>query len=134
MKKDTDESVRVTVTFNRASNPEWFRVLSAIESGRSRSEIVRTHLSVPSLERFGVNLDRPQAPKPDKSEKINTTPPAVNSSAISTVVDGNLGSNKDENKTAEPLKLVENDPKLSGTRRNSGGLAAHLVVNGFKSV
>jgi hypothetical protein len=134
MKKDTDETVRVTVTFNRASNPEWFRVLSAIESGRSRSEIVRTHLSVPSLERFGVSPDQPQPFKPAKSEKINTTQPGVNSSAISTVVDGSFGSNKGDNKTAEPPKLVENDPTSTGTRRSSGGLAAHLVGNGFKSV
>lgn len=54
MKTDTEDSVRITVTFNRASNPEWFAVLSKVASGRARSEIVKAHLNLPSKERFGA--------------------------------------------------------------------------------
>ena len=59
MKTDTEDTVRVTITFNRASNPEWYNVISGITSGRARSEIVKTHLTVPSLERFARNRREP---------------------------------------------------------------------------
>ena len=55
MKTDTKDTVRVTITFHRASNPEWYEVISGISNGKARSEIVKTHLNLPKLERFAQN-------------------------------------------------------------------------------
>lgn len=50
MKNDSDDHVRVTVTFRRESNPAWYSRLKNISSGRDRAEVLRKHLSPPHLE------------------------------------------------------------------------------------
>ena len=47
MKTDTEDTIRVTVTFRRESHPEWYETLIEIRSGRARAEIVRAALTLP---------------------------------------------------------------------------------------
>lgn len=47
MKTDSEDSLRVTITFRRESNPEWYDYLVRIGSGRARADLVRQHLPLP---------------------------------------------------------------------------------------
>lgn len=47
MKNDTEEAIRVTITFRRESYIEWYDRLVDVKSGRARADIVRAHLSLP---------------------------------------------------------------------------------------
>lgn len=93
MKTDTENSIRVTITLNRESNPEWFFLLSSVVSGRARAEIVRKHLATPRVEgRFQLPAAqataRPSSPSGTEvaapSEPVYLEGAKVNSSEIST--------------------------------------------------
>lgn len=47
MKTDTEDVIRVTITFRRESYPEWYDRLIDVKSGRARADIVRAHLALP---------------------------------------------------------------------------------------
>lgn len=49
-KTDTEDAMRVTVTFRRDINPEWYDLLVRIKSGRARAEVVRNHLNLPRFQ------------------------------------------------------------------------------------
>lgn len=139
MKTDTEDTVRVTVTFNRASNPEWYNVLRATASGRARSEIVKTHLSLPSEQRFGQGR-RDQAPAPaptppgEQKGDLNTPSPVLNTAVKSTVDNGQISPDSAERK---PVALVPNaagESSVNAAPRTTGGLAARLLDGGFKGI
>lgn len=136
MKTDTEDTVRVTITFNRASSPEWFNVISGIKSGRARSEIVKTHLTIPSLERFAPSRipfekTQPAATPEVKALQINSNQTGINSPKIFTE-DNTTSSKNSETEKTITNKVAALEPAQN--RRAGGGLAAHLVSGGFKSV
>lgn len=139
MKTDTENTVRVTITFNSASNPEWYDVIRGIKSGRARSEIVKAHLSVPSLERFGQNRRIAQAIDQEtviftENKKINSGTSIINSYKFSPV---DVVKVSQENELRKINNSTLSTPDLDGSpiqRKQSGGLASHLVGYGFKSV
>ncbi|WP_371436154.1 hypothetical protein [Polaromonas sp.] len=139
MKTDTEDTVRVTVTFNRASNPEWYNVLRGIESGRARSEIVKTHLSLPSEQRFGQGR-RGQAPAAapvppgDQKGDLNTPSPTLNTGVKSTVDNVQISSESAEKKPAALAPAAGGDTAVNSTPRSTGGLAARLIDGGFKGI
>ena len=143
MKTDTEDTVRVTITFNRASNPEWYNVISGITSGRARSEIVKTHLTVPSLERFARNRREPPLAAESAGEKINSCANIkinsfansnLNSSEISTGPAGQKGTNYDEKKIVDFEQNLGDLGDVAAPKKQGGGLASHFVKAGFKSV
>ena len=44
----TKKIIRVSVTFNDESDPEWFALLEKVTSGQSRAAMLRAHLSAPT--------------------------------------------------------------------------------------
>ena len=143
MKTDTEDTVRVTITFNRASNPEWFSVISGIANGRARSEIVKTHLTVPLLERFAKNRQRqPEAVfetvkntvENTVKKEINTSNLIVNSSENYAGAAEQTDGKYDAKKMGDSTKNVNDLSDAPIQRRLGGGLASHLVGNGFRTV
>lgn len=49
MKTDTEDTVRVTVTLNRMSDPEWYELIKSIKNGRTRADVLRRHLRLPTI-------------------------------------------------------------------------------------
>lgn len=88
MKTDTEDGMRVTVTFRRDINPEWYELLVGINSGRARAEVVRSHLSLPRLQ---PTAKAPVQP-PAEPAKVDTE--AAAAPAASTAPDG-LGVSED---------------------------------------
>ena len=143
MKTDTDDSIRVTITLNRESNPEWFVVLKNIRSGRARAEIVRKHLATPRVEgRFQALATQSAEIKRDP---VGTEAPAslsdvypeggkVNSSAIPS---GAASHDEDKAATANNAEVQNkagvNDDRAS-EKPSRGGLASVLLKNGRSGI
>ena len=113
---------------------------NGIASGRARSEIVKTHLTVPLLARF-VQEQRfsPQVAgeKTNSSASLNLNSsenPNLNSSEISTGGTGRKDANHDEKKISNSAQDVIDLGDLAAPRKQGGGLASHFVKAGFKSV
>ena len=47
LKTDTETTIRVTLTFQKLVDPEWFELLSKIDNGWGRASLVRSYLSTP---------------------------------------------------------------------------------------
>ena len=143
MKTDTDDSIRVTITLNRESNPEWFVVLKNIRSGRARAEIVRKHLATPRVEgRFQALATQSAEIKRDP---VGTEAPAslsdvypeggkVNSSEIPS---GAASHDEDKAATANNAEVQNkagvNDDTAS-KKPSRGGLASVLLNNGRSGI
>ena len=131
MKTDTDDSIRVTITLNRESNPEWYVVLKNIRSGRARAEIVRKHLATPRVE------GRFQAPATQSAEN-QPGPVGVEALAsLSAIPSGSASHDEDKAATANNAevqnKVGVNDDRASG-KPSRGGLASVLLKNGRSGI
>ena len=71
MKNDTEDVIRVTITFNRESYAEWYERLIDVKNGRARADIVRAHLSLPRYVKASNRILQPQKTLPgDPSESV----------------------------------------------------------------
>ena len=138
MKTDTEDTVRVTITFNRASNPEWYNVISSITNGRARSEVVKTHLAVPSEERFTATrkvlvqpLNTLPTTKIASEPNLNSAFSAGEETQLSTGTAGNIPEIQETRKLTVAVIQKKSEPPASATL---GGLASHLVSVGFKNL
>ena len=76
MKTDTEDVIRVTITFRRESYPEWYDRLIIVKSGRARADIVRAHLALPRGVSTSARTQR-QEEKPDVF--VSPAAPAIES-------------------------------------------------------
>jgi hypothetical protein len=147
MKTDTDDTVRVTLTIRRESNPEWYALLKNVKSGRARAEIVRGHLTAP---RLGQGA-RPEAPAPslDASKTFaiinNNGYEAVLESVSKTTVNRSsfvetsekataaLDSPPERNESAAE-KDVQDAANVPNRLNDRGGLAATFIAGGVNGV
>ena len=151
MKTDTDDTIRVTVTFRRESHPEWYDTLIGIRSGRSRAEIVRSALALPRARPASrpVSLSASPAATAVPDSDISAAPrlkPAKDRSKATVVkgsdergvADGLLTNGDAKNKpnqqpTQEPAQhpadnSADNAPPETIRR---GGMAAELLDMGL---
>lgn len=109
LKTDTDNTLRVTLTFHRDSQPEWFGVLRHINQGKVRSDIVREHLSRPDTARYGAASEQPQyqpSPTPSTKPPPALAPTEVNSQQTDAGID---------NKSADQAVGYEPTPVIKET-------------------
>ena len=158
MKLATEESIRITPVIRKNAHPEWYRALLPIQSGRSRAEMLRSHLALPhSIWRnYGVN-DRTvnavtpafppqnqavQAPESPVSSTFQPGEPEAVVQTVSTV--NSLVENGSAMRAAADFEGVKEEPKVSErntsgntideTGRPKGGLATMLIGRGFVSM
>lgn len=59
--KSTTKSLKVILSFSEKNTPEWFRYLSAVDSGFVRAELLRKHLKAPGAVQIWQDGEQPPA-------------------------------------------------------------------------
>lgn len=135
MKTDKTNVIRTTVSFNRAIHPEWFELLSSIENGRARAELVKSHLQLPDIERFKkltktkVESSPKKLPDPEKTSanEFSNSPSVLNSSTQNAPETAQTGALEKPNEFSKPMPVLnssKNEPAAGG------GLAGLLLGSG----
>lgn len=131
MAKEKSKTLRVTVTLREGSFPQWFALLSKVESGFTRSEIIRNHLMPPSEELLKRYIDTPVhegALRKSAAQLLERSPEPENRAenkpdrAPSKAAQNNDGQEKDKVDTSS----------LTCSPYRSSGLTKKLLGEGLK--
>ena len=158
MKLDTEESIRITVVIRKDAHPEWYQALLPIQSGRSRAELLRSHLAMPhsTWRNYGVNdrtvnavtpafppqnqaVQAPQSPVSSDLQQTGPEPEWQTVNPVNSLVENGstMRAAADFEGLKEEIKVSEIYHSAEITDENQpqkGGLASLLMNRGFVSM
>lgn len=154
-----EKTIRVGITFNAESHPEWFELLSKVVSGRARADILRAHLTLPSgrfLEKYSNSpvISEPlRKTSPRVLDQLPDSPPqttestpvetkkltvATKFSPESTIVNSHFSKTQNVNSTEKPTDFASTpDEKTVTVISNSErrpGMASMLINHGIHNI
>lgn len=142
--KTSAPPIRVGITFNAESHPEWYELLSKVVSGRARAEILRTHLTFPSgrfLEKAAVPRQeifskKPALQAPALGRNISKGDGDANSpTLIRAAMDSSAPSEKQLQAPVLPAQTHgASAPSAARLAARAQGMAAMLLSQGFDNI
>lgn len=129
MKTDTEESIRVTVTFHRESNPEWYDLLANMKNGRARADVVRGHLSLPRFKAaVRVPMELPATALPQQPEKPSSAEMKTAEESTISVAVPKVNSSENFTGTSSEINEKEGQKKELGNMQKRGGMADMMLT------
>jgi hypothetical protein len=117
--EQTDEKdvIRVSLTFKKQVDPEWYHVLSTIKNKRDRASVIGRYLKLPNVE-LHTGMVQPSLPESEKTPLTTAEPTAIpprSSTDNSTVPESHISTPPISNTSTEsPLVKAVSIEKPAG--------------------